>query len=378
MYKSLLTLYLACAITMVSNSFVFPADKQAGEKGAGGLKISGVLFIGYSYDLSYSEKGESFSKVDIERTYLTFESAIADKAKIKVTTDIYQNSKVLSFKTEDGSKPDNTDSVSVKVPSYYDGWSVRLKNAYVDLDLIPLTMVRIGMIGTPWIPLVESAWGYRFVKPTLADAEKLFSSADLGAGLIIKLPKSYGEAMLGILNGPGYSKPEEDKYKDIVPRITIVPLPNDEILKGLALSGYYYLGERAKGDTSLDRTRLGTLLSFSYDFLKVGGEFDMSMDQDLNKGEIENVNGAGFSAFGEVRLKKFLPSPLDNVGILARIDAWDPNTGKEDDAHTTLIAGLSYSAIKNIRAVLSLQQTSYETRGKEAERQVLCQAEVKF
>ena len=183
-------------------------------------------------------------------------------------------------------KPDNTDVKDVKVASYYDGWNIRLKNAYVDLDLIPLTTLRVGMIGTPWIPTVEKVWNYRFVKPTLTDAEKLFSSADMGAAATIKLPQGYGEAMLAVRSG--------------------------------------------------------------------------------------------FSVFGEVNFMKFLPTPLNNLGVLARFDSWDPNTDKENDGHSLILAGLTYAVAKNVRAVLNLQQTSYQATDKDSTSQITCQVEVKF
>jgi len=343
------------------------------------VKTSGIMYINYIYDIDDLGKGEGFDRFDIERTYLTFESNIAEKAKIKVTTDVYQNARSVSIKAEDGSSADNTDAKSVTVASYYDGWTVRLKNAYVDLDLIPMTTIRAGMIGTPWIPTVEKAWGYRFVKPTLTDAEKLFSSADMGAAAIVKIPDGYGEFMLAVLNGVGYSKPEDDKYKDICPRITITPLPKDAILKGLGISAYYYMGNKASGDDSLDRTKMGALLSFTYDFINIGGEFDMSTDQSLDKNKnTVDANGSGFSAFGEVKLGKFLPPSLKNLGLIARFDSWGPNTDKDNDGHNLILAGLTYNVAKNVRAVLDLQQTSYQADDKDSFSQIMAQLEVKF
>jgi len=235
------------------------------------------------------------------------------------------------------------------------------------------------MIGTPWIPLVEGAWKYRFVKPTLTDAEKLLSSADMGAAAIVKIPQGYGEVMFAVLNGPGYSKPEDNKYKDIVPRVTLMPFPTDAILKGLGVSGYYDLGKTASGDTGLDRTRLGAMLNFSYDFVNVGAEFDMSKDQSLDKNSATvDTNGSGFSVFGDVKFTKFLPEPLNSLGVIARFDSWDPNTGKENDGHSVILAGLTYAVVKNVRLVVDLQQTSYQATDKDSTSQVLGQLEVKF
>jgi hypothetical protein len=378
--KLVILVSLLFTVVLVAVSYSADAKPAEAKKPTiGEVKTSGVMYINYIYDVDDLGKGKGFNRFDLERTYLTFESNIADKAKIKVTTDIYQNAKSFSIKAEDGSKTDNTDAKSVTVASYYDGWSVRLKNAYVDLDLIPMTTIRAGMIGTPWIPTVEKAWGYRFVKPTLTDALKLFSSADMGAAAIVKIPQGYGEIMLAVLNGVGYSKPEDDKYKDICPRISITPMPKDAILKGLGVSAYYYMGKKASGDDSLDRTRVGAMLNFSYDFINVGGEFDMSTDQSLDKNSAKvDTNGSGFSGFGEVKFGKFLPAPLNNLGLIARFDSWDPNTDTENDGNSVILAGLTYNVAKNVRAVLDLQQTSYQATDKDSTSQIMAQVEVKF
>lgn len=335
------------------------------------VKTSGIIFLRYDYDYIGTDKGKGFNKIDIERTYLTFESSIAGNAKVKVVTDIYQNAKSLIVKDIYGN--------DVKISSYYDGWSVRLKNAYVDINPLHLITIRAGMLGSPWISVAEKAWCYRFVKKTFSDAEKLFDTADLGAGLIFKLPKDYGEAMLAVLNGTGYTSPESDKFKDINPRITLVPLPNNKILKGLSLSGYYYLGKRSDNEKILNRNRVGALLSFTNSLVNIGGEFDASNNQKLNKSKnIEDENGMGFSIYGELKFAELAPTKLKNLGLIVRFDSWDPNTDIENDAHNTLIAGLIYTLTKNVRSAINLQQTSFEDSENETKKQISCQVEVKF
>lgn len=335
------------------------------------VKSSGVIFMRYDYDLTDISKGKGFNKLDIERTYFTIDSAIASNTKVKVVFDIYQNTKSVIIKDAGGNE--------VKVPSYYDGWSVRLKNAYADITPIPIMTIRAGMLGSPWTCVVEKSWNYRFIKKVLVDSEKLLDTADLGAGLVINLPGDHGEAMFAVLNGPGYTKPESDKFKDINPRITFVPLPKNEMLKGLSISGHYYLGKRSDGKNDYDRNRMGALLSFTNSFVNIGSEFGISNDQKLDKnGNIEDVNGMGFSTFGELKFAKITTTLIKNMGLIVRIDSWDPNTEAENDAHNVLLAGIIYTMTKNFRTCLSYQQFSYEDSKIETARQISCQAEVKF
>lgn len=343
------------------------------------IKTSVVIFMSYVYDISDLGNGKGFNRFDIERTCLNLESKISGKAKIRVTTDVYQNVKATSIKVEDGSKSDNSDIKEVKITSYYDGWSVRMKHAYFDYELVPNLVLRMGMICTPWISATDKVWNYRFVKPTFTDSIKFFSSADLGASLNIKLPREHGEIVLAVLNGPGFSKAEEDKYKDIFPVLILSPFPRDKVLKELKVGGYGYLGRRTFKDEALSRDRLGGMWCFSYDFLSVGGEVAFSKDQYLSEiGTIADVNGFGFCTFAELRLRMIPQRQFNKFGILFRIDSWDPNTKKEDDASIMILAGLTYQLTRNVRAVLDIQRTSYQSSDKDPESQILCQVETKF
>lgn len=365
---------LCCATYLIVITFkVFPIDTKVPSSSDKfpEVKSSGVIFMRYDYDLTDIGRGKGFNKLDIERTYLTIDSAVASNAKVKVVFDIYQNAKSVTIKDAGGNE--------VKVPSYYDGWSVRLKNAYADITPLPIITIRAGMLGSPWTSVVEKAWNYRFVKKVLVDSEKLLDTTDLGACLVINLPKDLGEAVFAVLNGPGYTKPESDKFKDINPRITLVPLPKNEMFKGLSISGHYYLGKCSDGKNDYDRNRMGALINFTNSFINIGGEIDISNDQKLNKnGNIEDINGRGFSTFGELKFAKITTTSLRNVGLIVRIDSWDPNTDVENDAHDILLAGFVYTMTKNFRTSLSFQQFSYENSKIETARQISCQAEVKF
>lgn len=79
--------------------------------------------------------------------------------RLRLFFDIYQNFKCVTIKDASGNE--------VKVPSYYDGWSARLKNAYADITPIPIVTIRAGMLGFPWTSVVEKSWNYRFVKKVL-------------------------------------------------------------------------------------------------------------------------------------------------------------------------------------------------------------------
>lgn len=218
-----------------------------------------------------------------------------------------------------------------------------------------------------------------FCEKGFVDSERLLDTADLGMCIAVKLPKDYGEAMLVMLNGPGYTKSETDKFKDINPRITLVPLPKNEILKSLSIFGYCYLGKRIENGKDLDRDRMRISLAFTNSLVNLGGEFDISNDQKLDKSKnVEDVNGMGFSTFGELKFAKLTSNSLKKMGFITRFDSWDPNTNIKKDAYNVLLAGFVYTVTKNIRSSINLQQIGYEDSKIETAKRISCQAEVKL
>src|SRR5207237_4163631 len=84
---------------------------------APGLDFSGVLFGSYQYHGETANKAQN--RFDLERAYLTFRMPAGDRAGIRITADVFQQT----------SSTNNADS-------YYKGWVFRVKYAYLQYDYL--------------------------------------------------------------------------------------------------------------------------------------------------------------------------------------------------------------------------------------------------
>jgi hypothetical protein len=334
--------------------------------------VGGVLYLRNWTDMSDNSPGSSkekkgYDQVDVDRVYLNFTQSITPKVKMRVTTDIYQNTAATAVR----------DSGGTKVPSFYTGWAVRLKYAYVDLgNLVPQTTFRMGMLQTPWFDYVEGLWKYRVLSPTLLDAEGKFSSSDLGGGVLTKLPKGYGEIYAVATNGTGYGNAENNRQKDYSGRLTLNLLPKWKGDRSLQVAGFYYNGYTNPSPNyspALYRNRAGGLGYFAYDVISVGAEYDVVRDDNLSGTSISLTRSGGFSVFGELKPPKGTKY-IEDLALVGRYDQWDPNTDRGDtilgaapnrslSVHTRMIGGIAYQVAKNVRLILDGQRLTYNSGG---------------
>jgi hypothetical protein len=334
--------------------------------------VGGLLYLRNWTDITDNSPGNSkekkgYDQADVDRAYLNFNQSITSKVKVRVTTDIYQNTATTAVR----------DSGGTKVASYYTGWAVRLKYAYVDLgNLVPQTVFRLGMLQTPWFDYVEGLWKYRVLSPTLLDVEGKFSSSDVGGGFLTKLPKGYGEIYAVAVNGTGYGNGENNRQKDVSGRLTLNLMPNWSGNRSIQVSGFYYNGYTNPSPNyspALYRNRAGGLAYFAYDVISVGAEYDVARDDNLSGTSISLTKSGGFSVFGELKAPKGTKF-IEDLALVGRYDQWDPNTNAGDtisgtapnrsiSSHTRMIGGIAYQVAKNVRLIVDGQRLTYNSGG---------------
>ena len=194
------------------------------------FEFSGVLYANYQYG---GVKGNrTTNRFDIERAYLTFRARPADYVGVRITADIFQ-------------QRDTTRD------QYYRGWAFRAKYAYGQYDFIRgsgdrlKANVRLGILQTVVIEHEEQHW-QRGLLQAAVEQNGFFSSADAGGALNVLLPGNRGEIYATIVNGPGYTSRETDRFKDYAVRLTLTPFANSSgFLKTFAISPWFSKGDRA-------------------------------------------------------------------------------------------------------------------------------------
>lgn len=313
------------------------------------IDFSGVVFGNYQYQ-GAAGANKNQNKFDVERAYLTFKMPAGDRASIRVTGDLYQQ-------TTPGSD------------SYYKGWMLRAKYAYLQYDFLkPKTSAdwgftsRIGLIHTMFIDHEENFWP-RWMSQTPVERAGYFSSADAGIAGILTLPNKTGELYTSISNGSGYASRETDRFKDYQARLTLTPLTSSDMpyLRSFAIDGWAYRGAIASKfvtggagqvgpvNGGLDRNRYGVFAGIRDPRLVVGVDYAQRQDGgDTGANTVASPRGVADSTgrlvAGYVVAKPFKMIDAQStipLGVVLRYDQVTPNTSTSPKINT-FIGGLSW------------------------------------
>jgi hypothetical protein len=324
------------------------------------VDFSGVLYANFQYR---GDKGPSKSqnKFDVERAYLTFRMPAGDRASIRITADLFQQT---------ATGPD----------AFYKGWVIRAKYAYLQYDLIKSATwnanIRGGLLHNVVIDHVESFWP-RWLSQTPVERAGYFSSSDAGVATLWTFPDKFGEFYATIVNGPGYTSRETDRFKDYAARLTITPLSSstNKLIKTFALTGWGYQGAVASSfvaggagqigpvGSSLPRTRYGVFAGLRDPRFTAGAEWDTRKDAKetgLNTVAAPRVevDSTGRLIAGFVTIKPFQlmnDQSTFPLGLIARWDRSKPNTST--DAYiNTVIGGLTWDLNKKSAISLDYQE----------------------
>jgi hypothetical protein len=323
------------------------------------LDFSGVIFANWSYRTDRGARAQN--RFDVERAYLTFRMPAGERASVRITADVFQNT-------------------SAPGDAFYRGWAFRAKYAYLQYDALRgsglTAAARLGMLQTVVIEHIESFWP-RWLSRTALELNGFFASADLGLSTQVGLPGKRGEIYATVTNGPGYTSRETDRFKDAAVRLTLTPFAESSgFLQGLALSAWGYKGAIASRfvaggagqvgavSESLQRDRWGVFAGFRDRRLTLGAE----VARRIEEGELGNNTPASpralidststlVSAFAIVRpLELLAPAKRSPLATVVRYDRARFN----DDAgpaQRLIIAGLIWDLTSRVSMAADFQQS---------------------
>lgn len=323
------------------------------------LEFSGVLYANWAYRTDRDARAQN--RFDLERAYLTFRMPAGNRASVRVTADVFQNT-------------------STPGDAFYRGWAFRAKYAFLQYDALRSpnglsATARLGMLQTVVIEHVESFWP-RWLSKTAVELNGFFQSADLGLATHVGLPNKVGEIYATVTNGPGYTSRETDRFKDAAARLTITPFANASgLVQNAAISVWGYKGAIASrfvsGGTGqvgpvaegLQRDRWGVFAGLRDRRVTLGAEFA----QRIEEGELGNNTPASprsvidststlVSAFAIVRpLELIAPETRSPLAAVARYD----RARLSDDAGPAtrlIIAGLIWDLNSRVSMSADFQQ----------------------
>jgi hypothetical protein len=327
------------------------------------VDFSGVLYANFQYR---GDKGpaKSTNKFDLERAYLTFRMPAGDRASIRITADVFQQTTTPS---------DN----------FYRGWVIRAKYAYLQYDYLKNAtgwngLARAGLLHNVVIDHMEQFWP-RWISQTPVERAGFFSSADAGVATLISFPNKFGEIYATIVNGPGYTSRETDRFKDYAARLSLTPFSaaDNKFIRTFTLTGWTYVGAVGSAFTaggpgqvgqvgvSLPRTRSGVFVGLRDPRLTLGGEWDTRKDGSetgantvaLPRVEVDSTRRliAGFAVIKPFQLMN--DQSTFPLGLVARWDRFKPNTDT-DGYLNTVIGGLTWDLNKKTALSLDYQEVT--------------------
>jgi hypothetical protein len=326
------------------------------------FEFSSVVFGNFQTRVDSQAKfttgGKPTNRFDLGRAYLTFRFPAGERASVRVTTDIFQQTNAAAA-------------------AYYGGWSVRLKYGYLQYEATKNlagvqglgAAARIGMLQTVVIEHIETFWP-RWLGNAAPEQHGFFASADMGAAGLFTLPKRRGELYLTVTNGPGYTSAENDRFKDIAARFTFTPFGNDSsILRTFAITPWYYKGALASAYTQatpavsegLQKDRRGIFVGLRERRLTLGAEFDQRLEElettapPVARGPLNERTSQLISAFALVRPAELFDSKKrSRFGLVGRFDHFQIDTDL-DPSVDFLVAGATWDLTPRVTFALDYQ-----------------------
>jgi len=300
---------------------IVTAAAAAGPVVAQNVSVGGIAFAQYQAQID-SGKNSNF---DVTRAYLNVIGKFADGIMTRVTGDIYQNA--------DGSH------------------TYRLKYAFVNWTPEGSALTyRFGLITTPWLDWEEQLWDYRMQGPMAVDRNKALTSSDFGAGVDGNINNEMVDFQASVVDGTGYGATPGDMHKVVAGRVSVRLLGTDEASRvgGLRLTGYAQIGAPNGGGT---KNRFLGELSYRSKNVLLAGEYGSIVDSASGGAQFSRTITSIYGWY------KFASTP---VGIIARVDLYDPKLTPTDNKTTDIIGGLSYQLSPNVRVLADVDQLSFQ------------------
>lgn len=204
----------------------------------------------------------------------------------------------------------------------------------------------MGLSGTPTWNITEGIWGYRSVRKTIMDLNKIASSADIGVAFHGQLDgEGKVNTQIMLANGSGQAS-EADNNKKIYGLLHFKPG---------ALNATAYLDwEKRVG--SRDRMTFAGFLGLQRDGFH-GGIEGFLQKRNNPAGDVQ-VRGVSLFGAGHVN---------ELAKVFGRIDFFDPNDGAGNDRTLHFIGGLDFEPTKDVHLMPNVLVTSFQAAGVDTE-----------
>lgn len=270
-------------------------------------KISGQWYIGFQH-----HEEADFNQFHLKRAYISYKKQITPWMKGRITPDITID--------RDG---DGKGDVEFRMKYLYLQFDVK------DFGIFSDNNFKVGLTPRPWIDYEQDIISYRAQGNMFLERAKVINSTDFGItysssiggnfetnGFSTACPGKLACFTVGVFNGGGYNKIEENSNKTMEWRATIRPLPN--VLPGLLASYHGAYGEGNSTRNNLFQVN-GYHLAYEHLWFVLAAQYYTGIgnysDSYLNDYDNSPIRHEGYSFFAEFR------EPKTGLGVWARYDS---------------------------------------------------------
>jgi len=307
MKKLLRYALVTCFILVFFSTNLFSQEQE--KKFAPEGNLYGVLFTNF-----HSDFNNGSTAFELQRAYLGYKHQLDNNFSANIKFDVASN-------TDDAKR------------------FVFVKNALLNYTNKKVS-VNFGIIDVYMFKTHEKFFSKRYIYKSFLDKNKFGNSADLGASFLYSFNNKL-KIDLALFNGEGYSKLQLDKTYQAAAGLSFSPIHNlhtrfyfDYAKKDFAQVTFSaFIGYKQKGKFS------------------IGAEYNYQ----ANNKFVENHNYFGYSIYGTFNF-------VEKWEFFARYDDLGSNTISGDPYSwniakdgNTIISGIQFSPIKNIKLALNYQ-----------------------
>jgi len=301
-----------------------PAAAQAEQPQARpSVRVGGTIFYDYTFtnapkstDADGNEyKGSAF---DVRRAYINITGSMSPLISFRITPDIRRETSATS--------------------SLSGSLNFRVKYAYVQFNLdewMPSgSRVRLGIHQTPYIESQEGVYRYRFQGTIFAERDGGLSSSDAGVSFRAALPDRYGTVQVGVYNGEGYSRPDNNGKVSVQLIGQVRPFAKSEgVVSGLRTTVFYDHGYYVQ-----DAERRRFIANATFEHRRLNAGFDWVVGRDQLRIISPDIDSTGLSFF----VTPFLNEKGKGLEGLLRYDYWTSEAAGVDGSRRRVIIGGAY------------------------------------
>ncbi len=278
MRKHLITAAVLASCAAATSAYAVDVGENTTVGGVAFLDVSNISQRQEQANGSTKDVNPSGTGFDVKRFYLIVDHKFNDVWSADLTTDAQFATAGSAFNTNGSNGSGGVSEVFVK-------------KLYLQGKFSDALVVHAGSYDMPWIPFVESLYGYRYVEKLAADRLGFGNTTDWGLNASGALANNMLNYSVSVVNGGGFKNPTRTKYVDFEGRLGFKPV--DWLTIGIG----GYTGHLGQVTTATDgyptntATRLDGVVGINFQGFRFGVEY-------LNAKDYKTVNNVAAAVYG--------------------------------------------------------------------------------